>query len=222
MTALQTRTRIGLAALSLLTFAAATSIAAPAGETVAAFIDREYGTSVLTGSKWNVQGNDSTASGWTDHFTAGSQAVFQPSLAGISPGGPRSYSRFGLRMAPGSSTGATVTIPTGQEVSSSKAASFRMRVVSSNSDICGSASFGSSANFVVGGESTSGNPTFGTMLSAPKADKSQIALPVGLPISDAGAATYLCYEFSLPLPIPSGLSNGDTATVRWTFDAVSS
>lgn len=225
MTEMRTRTRIGLAAMSAVALATVSLLVTPAGETVASFVDREYSQGVFTSGKWNVQGNATvdvteTSTGWSDHFTAAGAAIFQPTVSTVVPGSTRSYSRFGLRMASGSSRGATVTIPQGAESPAGRADKFRMRVVRSSSSTCNEGSFASGATFVVG----SATPTYGNMLSSPitTGDVNKVALSPGSPISNPGTAVYLCYEFSLPIPIPSGLSNGDTAAVRWTFNAVSS
>ncbi|WP_404850578.1 SipW-dependent-type signal peptide-containing protein [Dietzia kunjamensis] len=193
--------------------------------TLAAWSDEVWVGASFNTDTFNVQGISNSTDGWGDHSSANSPAIFEPELGSVVPGSTRSYSRFGLRMAPGSTAGATVTIPRGVEVSTpSKAVKFRMRIVRSLSDTCGLESFGSDATFVVGSPVTNSPDEFGTMISAPTSvgDSHQISLPAGSPPSEAGAAVYLCYEFSLPsLPI-DGLTNGDTTTVRWNFDAVSS
>lgn len=223
MTEMRTRTRIGLAATSAIAVATVSLLATPAGETVASFVDREYANGVFTSGKWNIQGNapadvTDTSPGWSDHFTEGGAAVFQPVPGTVAPGSTR-YSRFGLRMAPESSRGATVTIPQGVESPTGKATLFQMRVVRSGSSTCGAASFASDATFVVGTATS-----YGDMLTAPTTtgNVNKVALSAGSSTSDPGTPVYLCYEFSLPTSIPSGLNNGDTAVVSWTFTAVSS
>lgn len=117
-------------------------------------------------------------------------------------------------MAKGSLSGATVTIPVGVEISSNQAARFRMRVVHSSSDTCNSGSFTTGTpQFVIGTSSEYGN-----MLSGPDTGKGTITLDAGTAVA-AGPPVYLCYEFSLPLPVPTNLTNGAEATVRWTFNA---
>lgn len=216
MSAPRTRTRIGLAALATAVAASAVLISTPAGETMANFVDREFTRGVFTSTNWNIQGNVTAdpTTGWTDHFTEGTAATFQPAVGDVIPGSTRSYSRFGLRVAPGSTVGGTVTMSAGAQVAPSTQASlFRMRIVRSASTTCALSSFSSGATFVVG---SSGDlvGNFGTMLSAPNS-AGQFTLPA------TGAPTYLCYEFSLPSTPPSGLTNGAVATVRWTFNATS-
>lgn len=116
-----------IAALAATSLAGALAVQATAGDTVASFVDNTFAGGTFSADKRNVQGNASggttvDSNAWADHPST-SPAIFQPPVGNVVPGSTRSYSRFGLRMAPGSSTGATVTIPTGQEVSSSKAAS---------------------------------------------------------------------------------------------------
>lgn len=206
-----------IAALAATSLAGALAVQATAGDTVASFVDNTFARGSFSSTKWNVQGNASggvtvDSSSWADHPPATSPAIFQPEVGTVVPGSTRSYSRFGLRMAPGSSTGATVTIPQGVESTTGKADKFRMRVVRSNSDTCNSNSFNSSATFVVG--DALATPTYGTMKSPPKSGASTFNLPSN------GTPEFLCYEFSLPaLPI-AGLNNGDTAVVSWTFTAV--
>lgn len=217
MTAMRTRTRIGLATMAAISVGTVSLLVTPAGETVASFVDLEHANGVFTSGKWNVQGNSTadvsaSSSGWTDHFTSANLAVFQPALGTVIPGSTRSYSRFGLRMAPGSSAGATVTIPAGVESPPGKADKFQMRIVKTTSEVCNAGSFVSSATFVMG----RATPTFGHMKSSPDPGANTLSLPKN------GTPVFLCYEFSLPLPIPSGLNNGDAATVSWTYRAVSS
>lgn len=191
--------------------------------TLAAWSDEVWVGASFNTDTFNVQGFSNSTEGWTDHSSARSPAIFEPELGVVVPGATRSYSRFGLRMAPGSTIGAAVTIPQGVEASTPiKANKFRMRVVRSLSETCGLESFGSNATFVVGSSVTNSPDAFGTMVSAPKStgNVDHISLPAGSPPSEAGAAVYLCYEFSLPnLPI-DGLTNGEAATVRWNFNAV--
>lgn len=221
MTELGPRTQVGLAAFAAIAVGTVSLLATPAGETVASFVDLEHGNGIFTSGKWNVQGNatadvSASSSEWKDHFTSASTAIFQPALGTVIPGSTRSYSRFGLRMAPGSMTGATVTIPTGAETPTGKASSFQMRVVRTVSDVCSATTFTTaSPEFVVG---TAGS--FENMLSAPTGITT-VTLGAGTS-NTAGSPVYLCYEFSLPLSIPPDLNNGDTATVSWTFNAVSS
>ncbi|AVZ40439.1 MULTISPECIES: hypothetical protein [unclassified Dietzia] len=183
---------------------------------MASFVDREFSRGVFTSTNWNVQGNVTADanSGWTDHFTESTAATFQPAVGDVIPGSTRSYSRFGLRVAPGSTVGGTVTMSAGVQVApSTQAGLFRMRIVRTASTTCALSSFASGATFVVGSAGDlAGN--FGTMLSAPNS-AGQFTLPA------TGTPTYLCYEFSLPSTPPSGLTNGAVATVRWTFNATS-
>lgn len=208
-----------VAALAAASLAGALAVQATAGDTAASFVDNTFARGTFSSTKWNVQGNASggttvDSNAWTDHLPSGMPAVFQPAVGTVAPGSTRSYSRFGLRMARGSVTGAIVTIPVGVETSSNQAARFRMRVVLSTSDTCNFGSFTTGTpQFVIGTSSVYGN-----MLSGPNAEKSTITLEAGSADAE-GLPAYLCYEFSLPLPIPQGLTNGADATVRWTFNA---
>lgn len=210
-----------VAALAAASLAGALAVHATAANTVAAFVDNTFAMGSFSSTKWNVQGNASggttvDSNAWADHLPNGSPAVFQPAVDTVVPGSTRSYSRFGLRMAKGSHSGATVTIPVGVEISSDQAARFHMRVVHSSSDTCNSGTFTTGTpQFVIGKSSVYGN-----MLSGPDAEKSTITLDPGTAVA-AGPPVYLCYEFSLPLPVPEGLTNGAEAAVRWTFNAVS-
>lgn len=208
-----------VAALAAASLAGAFALQATGGDTVASFVDNTFARGTFSSSKWNVQGNASggttvDSNAWMDHLPSGSPAVFQPAVGTVVPGSTRSYSRFGLRMAKGSLSGATVTIPVGVEISSNQAARFRMRVVHSSSDTCNSGSFTTGTpQFVIGTSSEYGN-----MLSGPDTGKGTITLDAGTAVA-AGPPVYLCYEFSLPLPVPTNLTNGAEATVRWTFNA---
>lgn len=208
-----------LTALAAASLAGVLSVQATVGDTDASLVDDTFARGTFMANKWNIQGNASggttvDSGAWTDHPSGGSPAIFQPTVGTVVPGATKSYSRFGLRMAPGSSTGATVTIPQGVEIPAGKADKFRMRVVRSTLTTCNAGSFVSDATFIVG----SATPTYGNtgMKSAPNLGAETIGLP------SSGAPVFLCYEFSLPSSIPAGLNNGDAATVSWTFNAVSS
>ena len=132
--------------------------------TLATWSDAVWVSASFRTDSFNVEGLSGSDEGWTDHSSEDSLAVFQPSMGTISPGATRSYSRFGLRMAPGSTVGATVTIPAGTEVAPSTHANLiSMRVVRSTAETCNATSFAANSNFVVG----SAAPSFGSMLTAP-------------------------------------------------------
>ncbi|MEH6623763.1 MAG: SipW-dependent-type signal peptide-containing protein [Dietzia maris] len=186
-----------------------------AAATLAAWTDDVWVSATFTTDTFDVQGFSDTTEGWDDHPSDESVAVFQPAIGTVVPGSTRSYSRFGLRMAPGSTVGATVAIPSGVEFSPTpQADKFHMRIVVSSTCDAGAFTTGT-ADFVVGTAET-----YYSMLSPPTGI-STVTLNKGPSSAEPGTPVFLCYEFSLPLPIPRGLSNGAEATVRWTFDAES-
>lgn len=187
--------------------------------TLAAWSDAARVSASFRTDTFNVQGLSNSVEGWADHSTTDSPAVFQPVMGSISPGTTRSYALFGLRMAPGSTVGATVTIPAGTKMTpSTQAILISMRVVRVQDENCSATSFAPNSTYVVG----SAAPSFGSMLSGPRAEAATVTL---LPSDDAespGRAAYLCYEFSLPQSVPpAGLSNGSVASVLWAFSAKS-
>lgn len=215
------RTRVGLATLATVAVTSAVLIVTPAGETVATFVDRSFGSSVFSTSKLKMQGNATAdvtegSPGWSDHSSENEAAEFQPSIGEVIPGSTRSYSRFGLRLTPESAADASVTMSAGTQLDpSTYADKFRMRVVRSKSTTCDATSFsgGGTFTFIVGSAGT--QPTnFGTMLAEPNSNKQ-------FPLAAEGTPVFLCYEFSLPTPPPTGLPNGTTTTVLWDFSAES-
>lgn len=194
----------------------------PISNTVASHTDSEFanGSFSYTALAWSMESSStpSVQNSWSLH-PEGSPANLTLTTPTLIPG-VAAYRPFALRVAAGSAQlGGTVTMGTGSQVAGTIAGSVRMRTVVSPTGTCDATTFTGSPSFLVG---TSSDSTT-TMTSAPNAVGTTVAAPTAT--GQAGAATTLCFEFTIPAPTETAdevlntfdALNGKSATVTWSF-----
>ena len=203
----------------------------PFSNTVASLTDSEFanGSFSYTATEWSIESStdhsNTVPGAWASH-DASNIATLSVQLPQLVPG-RASYAPFSLRVAAGSPAIAGAAKLKGAQHaagSSSLANATRMRVVVSPTGACDASSFTGSPNFLVG--AASGSTT--TMMSPSGANQSA-TLAAPAPAGQAGAATTLCFEFTLPAPTETAQNildafdalNGQSTTVQWTFSGES-
>jgi predicted ribosomally synthesized peptide with SipW-like signal peptide len=168
---------------------------------LAAWNDSEFAQGTFTAGTFNMQGStDNTA--WSDHATQGTAAAlsFTVNPASLSPGDVV-YAPFAVRLAAGTTNGATVTVSNATTTGS--VANLTYTLVQPTAFGCAAATTGTAlvpAATAVG--TVPGSTTFPLAVGAAGA---------------AGAQVNLCFKVTAG----SGLVQGQTGTATWQFQAVS-
>lgn len=182
-----------------------------AAVTLAAWNDSEFATGTFTAGTYNLQGS-TNGTDFTDHATAATAApiAFTAPFDNLSPDDVV-YAPFWLRLAPGTTEGADLTL-TGLDstdsggATNSAALAWAVYELPAADATCGAAAVAGLTPLASAATLADlASPTSGT-----------VALAAGTPATDAGATELLCFQVTAG----ADLAQGGITTATWQFTAV--
>ncbi|HEY0249823.1 MAG TPA: SipW-dependent-type signal peptide-containing protein [Gryllotalpicola sp.] len=174
-----------------------------AAVTLAAWQDDEFANGTFTASDFNLVGQVSTDDGFTDHATTPGGALgFDVNAAGLAPGAV-SYAPYGVELDTGTTVPAAVTVTAGTGTGTVADLTYGLYQVADFT--CDAAAVTAGTALVPAGTA------LGTVPAATSFD-----LTAGT-TSAAGTPQYLCFVVTAG----DGLTEGQTGTAVWHFQAVS-